>query len=262
MIIFTGGSSTAFSVDPAIIEEACSVPAFNFALPASAGAHFLLHQALEKTAPGDILVIGLEPDFLAFDSKYPSGSLAFGLAVLDGRPSATVGGETFNASLSLAEYLTSVRPGPKYLVTLLYRGASRKGYRYSLDDYRYHGRMETAVEQENLAPLKLDRDVRLSSSGNHLLRSFKAKANQRSVRLIYAMPWRWTLPEDVATSRKANATLLSDISEIIEVVDDGTYGVSAERSHFSDTPQHLTAAGSEARSRALAPALKSLLSTP
>ncbi|MCW1885177.1 hypothetical protein OKA04_10600 [Luteolibacter flavescens] len=262
VIFFTGGSSTAFSIDPAIIEGTCGMPAFNFALPASAGAHYLLHQALEQTKSGDVLVIGLEPDFFAYESDNPAGSLAFGLAVLDGQPSATVGGDTFGNSLSLPEYMTMARPGPKYLVTLLYRSASGKGYRYTPEDYRYHGRMETPVKEEGMPPLKLEGEVRLAESGRKLLQGIKAAADKRGVRLCYTMPWRWTLPEDAAASREANAALLRDIGQIIEVVDDGTNGVATDASFFSDTPQHLTAAGSEARSRTLAPALKLLLSSP
>ncbi|MCW1923520.1 hypothetical protein OKA05_13225 [Luteolibacter arcticus] len=260
VIIFTGGSSTAFSIDPAIIEESCGIPAFNFALPASAGPRYLLHQALERTRPGDTLVIGLEADFLAFESDYPASMFSFGLALLEGEPSATVGGESFGERLTLPETLTLSRPGPRYLMTLAYRGALGKGYRYTPQDYQYHGRMQTPVTEPGMTPHHIEGELHLSKSGEHLLRTFRNAAQQRGIRLFYAMPWRWTAPEHAEASRLANAALLRDIDRIVPVIDDGSRGVSTDRSHFSDSHQHLTAAGSQARSRLLADALAGLLS--
>ena len=52
-------TSCAFSIDPKIIEDKCGMPAFNLGLPVSAGPKYLLYQALEKTRPGDILVVAL-----------------------------------------------------------------------------------------------------------------------------------------------------------------------------------------------------------
>ncbi|MEK7950819.1 hypothetical protein [Luteolibacter soli] len=259
VILFTGGSSTAFSVDPALIEQSCGIRAFNLAFPAAAGPRYLLDQALERSRSGDILVIGLEADFLAFESDYPASMFSFGLAVLDGKPSATVGGESLGEQLTVPQILTLARPGPRYLMTLLYRGLSGKGYRYTLQDYRYHGRMETSVEIPDMVPHNLDADLHLSRSGERLLRTFRDAASQRGIRLFYAMPWRWTSPEHAEISRRANAALLRDIDPIISVVDDGTLGVSTERSHFSDSHQHLTATGSRVRTLTLAAKMESLL---
>jgi hypothetical protein len=205
-------------------------------------------------------VIGLEADFLAFESDYPASMFSFGLSLLNGKPSATVGGDSLGERLTVPEALTLARPGPRYLLTLLYRGASRKGYRYTPQDYRYHGRMETPVEDPGMTPHRIDGELHLSRSGHRLLRTFRDAASNRGVRLFYAMPLRWTSPEDAEASRQANASLLRDIDQIIPVIDDGTRGVSTDRSHFADSHQHLTAAGSAKRTRALAPVLAKLLS--
>jgi hypothetical protein len=75
------------------------------------------------------------------------------------------------------------------------------------------------------------------------------------------MPWRWTDPEFATDWQTANLQLLSEINTIIPVLDDGTRGVGTRRDYFSDSVQHLTAAGSTARTQALAPTLKAALST-
>lgn len=259
LILFTGGSSTAFSVDPAVVESACGQPAFNLALPAAAGPRYLLHQALENCREGDILVIGLEADFLAGESDYPAGMFSFGLALQEGRPSATVGNGTFPETLAMRDALNFARPGTRYLLTLAYRGLSGKGYRYQASDYRHHGRMETAVEDPAMVPHDVLSTQRLSDSGRELLTQFRDVAALKKVRLFYAMPVRWTSVENADLSRSANEALLREIDPIIPVIDDGTRGVSTERTHFSDSHQHLTAEGSLARSRALAGKLAELL---
>jgi len=260
-IFFTGGSSTAFSIDPAIIEKHCGLPAFNFGLPAGAGPRYLLHQALGRTRSGDILVVGLEPDFLAFESDYPASMISFGLACLDGEPSGAVGGRSFDNRLTIPETFTLSRPGPRHLLMQVYRGVSGKDYRYSPDDYHYHGRMETAVRDPEMQAYRIaEGELHLSHSGETLLRTFRQAADRRGVRLFYAMPWRWTSAEYAGSTRHASAALLRDIDPIIPVIDDGSLGVSTDRSHFSDTNQHLTASGSLARTSALAPKLAQLLS--
>lgn len=259
LILFTGGSSTAFSVDPAVVEAACGKPAFNLALPAAAGPRYLLHQALENCREGDILVVGLEADFLAGESDYPAGMFSFGLALQEGRPSATVGNGSFPETLRIRDALNFARPGTRYLLTLAYRGLSGKGYRYRPSDYRYHGRLETPVEDLAMVPHDILSKQGLSASGRELLTQFRDAAALKKVRLFYAMPVRWTSVENAELSRSANEALLREIDPIIPVIDDGTRGVSTDRSHFSDSHQHLTAEGSLIRSRALAGKLAELL---
>ena len=259
VILFTGGSSTAFSIDPAVVESACGMPAFNLALPAAAAPRYLLHQALEQARAGDIVVVGLESDFLADESAYPAGMFAFGLALQEGRPAATVGNGTFPDTLALRDALNFSRPGARYLITLAYRGLSGKGYRYKASDYRHHGRIETAVTNPAMVPHDVLSKQALSSSGKLLVTQFRDAAALKKVRLFYAMPVRWTSTENAEVSRSANEALLREIDAIIPVIDDGTRGVSTARADFSDSHQHLTAQGSLARSQALAGKLAELL---
>ena len=259
VILFTGGSSTAFSIDPAIVEEACKMPAFNLALPVSAGAHYLIHQALQTARPGDILVLGLEADMIATELDYPASMLSLGLGVFAGKPSDAVGGETFNATLEPREALTLARPGPRYLMTLAFRSASGKGYRYTPADYRYHGRMETPEQDPQMTANDVLQPRKLSDSGRQLLLAVRDAADKKGVKLLYTMPWRLTSVENAEVSRLSNAALQDAVNPIITVIDDGTRGVATERGFFSDSPQHLTASGSAARSRAMAAKLSELL---
>lgn len=252
VILFTGGSSTAFSIDPGVVEAACGMPTFNLALPAAAGPRYLLHQALEQAREGDILVVGLEADFLAHESAYPAGMFSFGLALRDGEPSASVGSGTFPDSLEVKDALNFSRPGARYLLTLAYRGVSGKGYRYKPADYRYHGRIETPVGNPAMLPQGVPPRRELSASGKQLLKTLRDAAAEKKVRLFYAMPVLYTSAENADAARSANAVLLDSIAPIIPVIDDGTRGVSTELSHFSDSHQHLTAEGSLERSRRLA----------
>jgi hypothetical protein len=255
-ILFTGGSSTAFSIDPAIIEPACGLPTFNLALPISASAPYILHQAFKRTRPGDILVIGVEADILSFRGEFKPSSLAFALGLMEQDPAGIAGGSTFDKHLSLREALNLPRPGPGYLVTLAGRSAYGKGYRYKSEDIRYHGRIETPERDPGLDPLDAMTPRHLDSEAAEWLRKLAAAAKEKDVTLLYAMPWRLTKPDAEAACRAANQSLLDEINLIIPVLEDGAGGVSTHKDFFSDSLQHLTAEGASARTQALVPALK------
>lgn len=259
ILFFTGGSSCAFSIDPKIVEETCGMPAFNLGLPVSAGAKFLLHQALEKCRKGDILVVCLEPDALTYPDEFKASTFSLGLASLGGNPSGAVGGTSFGNHLSLRESLNLSRPGPGYLTTWLAKTASGKGYRYQARDIRYHGRLETAVSDPAL-PLAAEKFVtELHPDGRTLLTTFKAAAERKEVRLLYSMPWILTAQDSAAHNRAANLKILSSIQPLIPTIDDGHQAVATDPALFSDSGLHLSAKGSALRSQALANALRAKL---
>lgn len=254
IIFFTGGSSTAFSIDPEIIEKACGLPSFNLGLPVAAGAEYLLHQALEQTLAGDILVFCIEPDILATTAPEPSPSkFSFAMAAVSGRVTDAAGGATFDATPSLPEYLSLSRPGAGYLATFMAKSATGKGYRYNIADIRYRGRIETPIRKAK--PAAARGSSRLSPYGRNLLTRANSAARARGVILLYAMPWHFTATSGVDSSRLAQARLNQDIQKIIPTVDDGFAGVADNPAWFSDSPQHLTAEGSKLRSQVLAAAL-------
>ncbi len=261
IIFFTGGSSCAFSIDPKIIEDTCGMPAFNLGLPISAGPKYILHQALEKTRKGDILVILLEPDVLTFSSESKPSNSAFGLAIKNGDPSATVGGRSFGETLALRDWLNFSRPGPAYLATWLAKAATGRGYRYESKDIRYHGRIETQVSLPTL-PLAGTKTVnQIDPTGRKILTMFQQAASQKGVKLFYSMPWLLTAESSAAENRAANLKILESIHTMIPTVDDGYLGVATDATLFSDSAQHLSAKGSSIRSQGLANALQVWLGT-
>lgn len=259
IIFFTGGSSTAFSVDPAIIEDACAIPAINYGLPAGTGPRFIIDNALKATRPGDYLIVGLEPDFFSDHFAYPPGTLAFAMAVCEGNPSSAVGGEAFDARLGFNQLLNLPRPGIRYLLTLAYWMTTGKGYRYHIEDYRYHGRLETPTQNPALKPQDVLHPRKPSIYGLRLLRQIRDAADQRGVHVAYAMPWQYTSPQNAGLSRDSNRALLEQIGTIMPVIENGESGVSTDREHFSDSHLHLSATGSQLRSQALAKSLRQWL---
>ena len=256
VLLFTGGSSCAFSIDPLMIEKACGIPAFNLGLPVSAGPKFLLHQALEKARPGDTLVVCLEPDLLVHPEEFKPGTLSFGLASIAGDPSDAVGAGSFGGSLQLREYLNLSRPGPSYLATLVAKKASGTPlYRYTPADLRHHGRVETPVVDPALPRAGLNTVSTLQPGARDLLLAFRAAADKRGVKLAYSMPFRLTAEDTATANRRINRAILDHIDGILPTLDDGYLGVSTDPAHFSDSPLHLSAEGARLRSTGLAKTL-------
>lgn len=254
-VFFTGGSSTAFSIDPLIVEEGCGLPSFNLGLPISAGAPYILHQAFKRTRPGDTLVICLEADILSFGGETKSSTLSLALGLLEKEPSGAAGGSTFNSSLGPRQALNLSRPGPRFLLTLAGRQVMNKGYRYKLSDIRYHGRIETGQDNPSMVALAETSSRRLHPEGRKLLETLSKAAKSRGVSLYYSMPWRWVLPEFEEAWRTANLELLREINAIVPILNDGSGGVASRREYFSDSHQHLTAEGSAERTKLLVPVL-------
>lgn len=256
LILFTGGSSCAFSIDPEIIATTCGRPAFNLGLPVAAGAKFLLHQALAKARPGDTLVVCLEPDLLTHPESFHPSTLSFALATLAGDPSGAVGGSSFDQRLGLRDYLNLSRPGPSHLATLVAKSiAGKELYRYTPDDIRPGGRIETSHREPALPRIGPKSADQLTPDASRLLATFRDAASRKGVRLAYSMPWMLTATGAAETNRAVNRRILDAIDPLLPVVDDGWLGVSTDPSHFSDSGQHLTAAGSRLRSEDLAKAL-------
>lgn len=257
IIFFTGGSSCAFSIDPKIIEETCGLPAFNLGLPVTAGDKYLVHQALQQTRPGDILVICLEPDLLTATQPITSPSkFSFAIASTGGKIADAAGGDTFASKLTLPAYLNLSRPGPTHITTLAAKLITKRGYRYTAEDIRYRGRIETQIQDLKMAPSTLAPNTKLSVRGRQLLELTKIAAQQKGVGLVYSMPWHYTSEEYIPQNRSNKRQILNDIDTIIPSIDDSYTGAVSVQEYFSDTGLHLSKAGSELRSQALATELK------
>lgn len=254
---FTGGSSCAFSIHPKIIEKITGQPAVNLGLPASAGARYILHQAFRKAQSGDMIVVCIEPDLLTFPDQESSPSkTGFALEAVRGNLTDSAGGSTFGITPDISDYLTLIRPGANYLITLVARGLSGKGYRYKTSDIGYHGIIRTNVRELGLRGMGDINVTALHPEGRLLLETFAAAAKQKGVRLAYSMPWHFTDPASLAHNRDKKRKVLADIATIMPVIEDGFSGAMDGIENFSDSGLHLSDSGSAMRSRALAEALK------
>ena len=256
IMFFTGGSSCAFSIDPAIIEKECGFPAINLGLPVSSGPRYILHQALRETKPGDILVVCLEPDLLTFPNQESSPSkTGFTLEARRGDLTSAAGGETFKRSVSISDYLTLSRPGAGYLITLAGRLTTGQGYRYKPNDIKYHGLVQTDSRDANLIPAGPSESTSLHPEGRRLLKEFQAAATAKGVTTAYSMPWYYIGTEALAKSRENKKMVLRSISEVMTVVEDGFSGAMDGEKNFADSGLHLTRRGMNLRTTALAQAI-------
>lgn len=260
ILFFTGGSSCAFSIDPKIIEESCGMPAFNLGLPVAAEGKYIVHQALERTRAGDILVLCLEPDILAaYQETGKPSRFSLILSVAAGNPSEASGGGTFGMSPAISDYLNFSRPGARFLSTLLAKAAVGRGYRYTIDDIRYRGRLETPVRDPAMQPRGVVEQSRLSADGRTFLQSVVNAARQRRVRLAYAMPWHYTSESSLIACRANRLVLTNDIGTLMPTIEDDYAGAASDPEYFSDSAQHLSEKGAALRSQALAAKLKDWL---
>jgi len=256
---FTGGSSCAFSIAPKIIEETTGRPAINLGLPASAGARYILHQALRLAEPGDLIVVCLEPDLLTFPAQESSPSkTGFALEAARGNLTASAGGSTFGEIPGISDYLTLPRPGANYLITLAGRGLTGKGYRYKPEDIGYRGILRTDTRDPDLRGGGDSSVTALHPEGRMLLESFAAAAKRKGVRLAYSMPWYFTDTASLAHNRANKQKVLADIATIMPVIEDGFSGAMDGIENFADSGLHLSDKGTAARSQALAISLKKI----
>ncbi len=262
VIFFTGGSSCAFSIDPSIIEAECGLSAFNLGLPYAAGGEFLVDQAFRRARPGDYLIVALEPDSLGGDGDAGSPSpLSVSLSLAMGDPASAGGGE-FGRHVGAFEHLNLTRPGAKFLATFTGRMVLRKPYRYSMDDWRYRGRLETGVRDAELEPITGDYPERLGSGGVRLLELVVEHASKKGVHVAYSMPWQFTSEAALQRRRMCARMLLEDIERLVPVLEDGFLGCNPDPTVYSDTNLHLNSTGSVRRSRAIAPVVAKWIGEP
>lgn len=260
IIFFTGGSSTAFSIAPEIIETSAGIPCFNLGLPVSTEAKYLLHQAIQRAQSGDIIIVSLEHGLLiSYTEDQNPSKLSFAFASKAGSPSQAAGGDTFGYPVTLPDYLSFSRPGVGILPTLIARKIINKPYRYKTKDLRYRGRLETPVHDPDMSVSGPTGFTQLSADARQLLLEFKKTADRKEVRIAYSMPWMYTSSENIDTRRQENLQILDDISSIMPVIEDGYLAAAENIDWFADSGLHLSAEGSKIRSEALAPPLSKWL---
>lgn len=259
VVLFTGGSSCAFSVDPPRVAEVIGRPCFNLGGVARAGANYLIHEALKRSQPGDLLVLALEPHFITEEGRSRPTQLGLAMSLEAGDSAGAAGGESFGRTVSWREQANLLRPGARYFGTWSAKLATGKlGYRYTMDDLRPGGRLETPVRTASLFSAALPARV-LTEEGKDMLRRVAEVARRKNVAVVYSLPWAYTDPQFLEQNRAMNRNLMQEVATLMPVLDDPAFGTCAEKGFYADSEYHLTAEGSHARSLAVAAGLKANL---
>lgn len=256
-LIFTGGSSCAFSIRSEMIEQATGRPTMNYGAAAGTGSKFLIEQALRRCKEGDMLVLNMEPHFLVEEGRGKPTQLGMALAAADKDLKLATGGDTFGAQIVPGEVVNYLRPGARYSAT--WAGKALRGdlsYRYKATDVRAGGWLETDYKVPPLVPAGALPRQSLCAEGRALLETTRYKAGKRGIRVFYALPWCLTSEVHAAANRENNRGLLKEIGEIVPVLEDPALGVETRRELFSDTANHLNAEGASHRSHTIAEALR------
>ena len=259
-VLFTGGSSCAFSVDPEIIEERTGRPAYNLGGPAAAGMPFLVDLALQEAKSGDVLVLALERHFLAEPDRVHPTRLGIACAVDMGRKDLVEGGDWVPYRLPPHRIADEMRPGLRFLSTLGGKMLLRRDpYRYEMDDLRARGRMETDYRDQWKRAVGQPPELSLSAEGREFLSAARDEAAGRGVTICYSLPWLFTEERWVDANRARHKELLNQVAAIVPVLEDRAFGVRSNPDDFSDSEYHLTAEGSRERSSRLAEGLLQFL---
>lgn len=244
VVLFAGGSSCAFSIDPLIITQNTGMPAVNLGGPAHAGASYLIPTAIESAKPGDLVVLALETHFLTTSTQHLPTSLGLALNLRQGQISRCL------------PHLHRLRPGAIFFATWLAKSATGNlTYRYDISHYRQGGRLEHPALLSSTTRVAHPKAKPLSLEGIKLIRQSLRKAEMKNVTLVYSMPWQYIEEHDHADNRFLNEQLLIEISHHLHCLEDQSFGLSSTPEYFSDTINHLSQEGSKMRTVKVARAL-------
>jgi hypothetical protein len=249
-IVFCGGSSCTTSVDAERLWRQHGLPAANLGMHAGLGAKVLLAYAQQSLRPGDTFLIGLEPSLLAEPPGDETLGVQFSFAI--GQPALLRG----TNGLDWATALASLRPGGYHLLTLLGKIALRQSlYRYALTEWQPGGWQRVAARRPVEA---LPGDwPELHPAMRAQLANVRDWCSARHIRVAYVLPWYYCPAEKTPLMRQSSAQLLAEISSILPVLKDPTFGVCTNLADFADTPLHPVAPLAERRTDALGELIRS-----
>ena len=252
VVIFSGGSTCSFSIDPAALDETFP-PSYNLGGAVPMGAEYILSISMAGARPGDTIALALEPIFLTTDKGAKSKTLGVSLGNWDFQNG------TLEKRISWDELIMKRRPGARFVVTVFGRKImGLPSYRYHMDNFQAGGLLTTEYrDRSNHFPGPLP-PQHLSKEGIEILENLFEQARAKEVRLIYTIPWTLTDAKLADHDRAVNRVLLREIEAYMPVIEDPYYGVHTEPKYFADSFNHLTQEGAAARTKALAPSLKAI----
>ncbi len=230
-IVIYGGSSCGTSVNAARLLTNHNLRVVNMGLGAGFGADVLTQIALAELAPGDTLIVALEPALLCDEGRPQTLGVQWSFAA--GHPEFAL-----HAGASLPSALLSLRPGAYHCFTLL--GKLLLGQPLSL-----YGKSEIQADGWHAVAARRDlpeptiQPLALSPFGRDLLRRIQAHCAARNIRVAYSLPWMYVPPDKEAEARANFLNILAQISAIIPVLNDPALGTHTVKDDFADTVLHL-----------------------
>ncbi len=248
-VVVFGGSSCLSSVDGERMLNQYGLPTVNMGLGAGMGAMVLTHYAQTVTRTGDTLIVAIEPDLLAEPLRIESLGAQLGFSI--GEPSLLRDPD----HVKWPSVLLDLRPGGYHIFTLIAKVLLRqKLYPYLVSEIHPSGWWEDGARRAFASRAKSPR--RLSEEGRSWLIGLHDWCDQRNVRVAYAIPWAYCLPEDLQHLQHCNLQFLNEIAATMPVLKDPNLGADTNREQFADTPVHPTTQGAALRTDELAREIK------
>jgi hypothetical protein len=263
VIAVVGGSTTTFGIDAEYIEREHGLPVANLGLHVGMGPEALVGFGLSSLHEGDTLVLSLEPSILTED--YPENSkLGTKLSLMLTKPEMLKWHEQ-SYVLPSVEAIAMVPPGGYHLMTMLGKLVMGKPlYRYSIENLQPGGLQVTEERRNFAAQMDVSNPGGTKSISDHgveLLRAAVSAAEERGIKLVYALPWSYWPAETADERRVSNELLTNEIAEIVPVLYERSRGVHSKLADFSDSGQHLSADASITRSASLAHSIDAQINT-
>jgi hypothetical protein len=255
-VVFFGGSSCTFSVDPERLLKRHSLPAVNAGLGAGMGLRVLTRFALAQVADGDTLIMAMEPTIL----KEPIEDTMLGAQISYAlhHPEWLARGRSVDSSTDVPWVSSALmlRPGGYHVFTLLGKALSRKPlYRYHASDFNTAGWQQTVVRIP-LLPWTAE-DQPISDPVRNYLVALRQWCEAHHVKIAYSLPWTYTDQEHQAELRRNNLRFLRQVATILPVLADPRLGIDMVKEHFADTVWHLAGVAAQTRTDELADQVKS-----
>jgi hypothetical protein len=248
-IVAVGGSSCEFSLDGERMLSVHHLPLVNYCWQVGMGAAIMVESGISALAPGDTLIVAVEPVLLTVPFDQTSLGIQLSVAAHHRewtmRPALGVGATGWFQSLA------SLRPGGQHAVTLmakLLRG--QQLYRYRASDYHASGWKQTEVRTPFEGPSW--HHVTMSDDARRLFRNLAEWCQAHEVRVAYSLPWSFTPAVSAAKFRQENIEFLTQVVSFFPVLKDLSLGVDPLHEHYADTSFHLNGAGAMLRTDELA----------
>lgn len=257
-IVFVGGSSCTFSVDPEIIETKTGMPAYNYGGIAFMGPRYMFTRVKTHLKSGDVLVVGYEPEILkGIDGKksYPLGRK---IPIYNGEYDHLT--KVSTSKKNYQRWMEALRPGLRLsMVSFVRNMQGGRPYAYTSDDKKEGGRLELGQIEYQLPARKGLEILPIEKPAIVFMREIVAFCRKNGITCVYTIPWQGTDPEYVALNRNVRQEFLDDLGTIIPCLHDPAVGVIEGLEGFSDSEYHLGAEMSRKRSNFLATKLAQFL---